>query len=1265
MIQRVPGHCVAQFPTTYSAPMRPKAFAIGAVVGMLIVGSLVAAPPASNAEFTAPIALSRTSGPVGTQVGVTGNGFEPFAAVDLRWDSPTGAVLANGSATPNGTISLTFTVPTSSTGQKAVVVCQTSAPCGSPKNNLHRGGFAYFTVTTKPPPSTTTTTTTSTPSSTAPPSSSLPVAPPSSNGAIEVKAGPGSIVGDGVWGPVYVPNLNRPIIPDEGLAPRCTATPSSTIVDFDDVADGTDIREAYSSLGVRFTAVQHDDSTTPRPDVPVTARSWLDQGSVSEPNIARLGWSETGRQRSAIRLDFDRPQRVIGLHVGAASNYPTEFELFVPGTSVNDVVSLVGGAPTPVSTCMLIVVPEGTTTATIRVNYEALLIDRVFFSEENDFVTPEVISGSVIIQAPYASASGRISVSAPHEIVGWAPAVFGPGETTPRRYEAFYVSYVNDRGTGVRHTFAPWRASGTGQAWSVNSAELPRGPFRISVVAVGPGVVARAVKDFVGFTDEELLNESARSFDIVPIGMEVTQGLSSGFIPGTPGGTQTGFNVDIAGRATVVRAFARLVRAPGSPNPEQSRLPVRAWLLGFSGGRLLPGSPLTAANNTIALSERDLARDLDAMRTSTSAGWNFHLPLSWTKEGDIRLMLWVNPPGASQLPEAAVPGSGLNTITLNRQRFEAIDPRATTLYLVHAFWRENGEIRNAKPTLAELNTAINRWEQLFPVPYGGISISGAVVKRWAFRPCVEEETVRENACSDGPVPDVPIWDNNEIVAEQPDAIASGRAAFIPVIFSPASLIGCSGRAGLGGPPIFHGGACGTTLAQEAGHSLGLIHLSTAHDELTGGDAFNRFDGDHGEMEQDAVGWDLATDTAVLRTDGAGHRHDFMSYGGGTQYVTLDTWNKVAVALRESNYLSNTEGPDIRAGSSRATADIKTLIVTVRVSDDSVTLSPVSRTSVAIAPSAPIANPAVEIRVSGTSGTNAGRMLTGAFTHDLQIWTPEYTVAVDDPGGALRIEVIDAATKRVLKTFENVQAVEASPPSQDEVASPATMPIIRTIGGDAVTPPNRTVRFDADAPGGLDGLTIAWLINGEPRPEYDGQSSIDVGAPVGTHRVTLQLSDGKNTGSVDHVFVIDEDADRDGLGDTFEQQYRLDPQSPNDAVLDGDADGLDNVTEQRWGTDPTKADSDSDRYRDDTELAGGSDPNDPASLPVALHSRLGEPVPMIGEGATTTTDTVASSNGDDGSPLLGVVITLVALVVLGGGAAVIVVRRRARGRTTTG
>ena len=125
---------------------------------------------------------------------------------------------------------------------------------------------------------------------------------------------------------------------------------------------------------------------------------------------------------------------------------------------------------------------------------------------------------------------------------------------------------------------------------------------------------------------------------------------------------------------------------------------------------------------------------------------------------------------------------------------------------------------------------------------------------------------------------------------------------------------------------------------------------------------------------------------------------------------------------------------------------------------------------------------------------------------------------------------------------------------------------------------------------------------------------------------------------------DEDSDDDGLLDSFEVAYGLDPLDPDqdsDNRVDGqddfDADGLGNAAEAAAGTNPTDTDSDNDGLLDGAELGTGTFGTGVEIVTGALGVNSVFAVDLDGDGDTDVLSAVSSDNEiawyeNDGTPL---------------------------------
>jgi hypothetical protein len=711
-----------------------------------------------------------------------------------------------------------------------------------------------------------------------------------------------------------------------GFRPRCAPPDGAEIIDFDDLPAGTDPSEAIPGLRLSADNIRPGGGRTPE-----TERLSVFQpstGTISEANGVR--WRDAGDRPddrryadNVVEIRFERPQRVVGLYVGqtGAGDHGTEIlrtgPADAPGPGL-DTVFVSGGSA--LVSCMLVFRPDGSAFDTVTLvgdNYNRPEFDRLFFSEvpftpparggvsEAQVFISEPDEGQSFDAATAFTVTGGVFLNAPRG--GFPPDASPLDEVRVTWVDWDGVSFVTrevELSPRSPARVVDGRASTLAWSFRLDGVKVPPGESRIHAVAVGDGFLVTDDVTVTGTGRPDPPPERyAGKVDFQPFGVEVTQGLRPALRTVEAGGAFTEEDVHVARRKTVVRLYGRADFSAGGGDVRRRALPVEARLWGFSRRGALPGSPISPRVPVVDVGPVRRSRlSLAGQRLEAERSWNFVLPPAWTGAGEITLLAEINPRSSpAYLREADGTGGARNLATVRRLRFAEIAPRPVTLVLAQSHQLDGTREVQHTPSLGEVIGVLDYWHRTWPIPDDGLVVESTDVYRMSFRPCTGDEPVGA-VCQPGRAPaSAPVWDNAVLAARYPDEMGDTRRRFIPLLFSPASLIGCSGVAGVGGPPLFHAGACGRTVAQEAGHSMGLIHVSNAHGEARGGAFADRFSGDHGQLEGGVVGWDLGTMQPVTFEEDEDHRHDFMSYGlGALPWVSMETWNNLARALREAD-----------------------------------------------------------------------------------------------------------------------------------------------------------------------------------------------------------------------------------------------------------------------------------------------------------------------------------------------------------------------------
>jgi len=133
--------------------------------------------------------------------------------------------------------------------------------------------------------------------------------------------------------------------------------------------------------------------------------------------------------------------------------------------------------------------------------------------------------------------------------------------------------------------------------------------------------------------------------------------------------------------------------------------------------------------------------------------------------------------------------------------------------------------------------------------------------------------------------------------------------------------------------------------------------------------------------------------------------------------------------------------------------------------------------------------------------------------------------------------------------------------------------------------------DADC---VQGLFCVKSVCSEQDSDEDGVPDVDdscPGTPAG------EIADSRGCSKSQR------DSDGDGMDDSWELSYGLDPEDSSDADEDLDGDGLSNLEEFNQNTDPSVSDTDGDGWSDGKEVAKGFNPLDAESHPKSMWGAL--------------------------------------------------------------
>ena len=353
----------------------------------------------------------------------------------------------------------------------------------------------------------------------------------------------------------------------------------------------------------------------------------------------------------------------------------------------------------------------------------------------------------------------------------------------------------------------------------------------------------------------------------------------------------------VANRTTAVRVYAEVAGTTGN----QPLNNVRAQLRCFINANYTipcPGyqwiNPLSWPPNAFSQITVRPGDTLDTKRQDTLLSWNFILPASWTQAGTIYLEAEILPPFGLQ--ECAGCNDAANRLRVSGIQFQTVPDFTSRVHFVRVRRQLNNQ--TFEPTQAQMNAHVDNLRPRYPVAE-------------ATLPTTPDATWIYNDCGDNcdPYPTKNLGARCNRVWSELQKTFPNKANKLAVYAVIDNGYPC---AGVGGGGYSYGNAP-ASFPHEVGHAVGLNHCGPppGHGSVCpppgGGNCAEcnpaywcdtDWPWPHGTLG--AYGFDVFNKNVIVPGTGDPGPHDFMSYGGPTQWVSSRTWIRLFNAFTGQN-----------------------------------------------------------------------------------------------------------------------------------------------------------------------------------------------------------------------------------------------------------------------------------------------------------------------------------------------------------------------------